>query len=191
MKDGYEATRVAIEALNKLNIPYMVVGGLSSNAYGIPRSTKDADIVIAVDPAMLNDLDKELGDEFSLGAQGSFEVVTGTLRYHLIVPKLAFEIELFLLSKDPHDQQRFTRRRPIVSQQIGTTIQVPSAEDVIIMKLRWANIAKREKDTDDVRNIIAVQGDEALDWDYIHRWCDIHGTTTLLGEIRASIPQLD
>ena len=190
MKDGYEATRIVIEALNKLNIAYMVVGGLSSNAYGIPRSTKDADIVLAIDPALLDDLDKELGDEFSLDAQGSFEVVTGTLRYHLRVPKLAFEVELFLLSKDPHDQQRFERRCPVVSQQIGTTIQVPSAEDVIVMKLRWASIAKREKDTEDVRNIIAVQGDDALDWDYIHHWCGIHDTKSLLNEIRESIPPI-
>ena len=35
---------------------------------------------------------------------------------------------------------------------------VPTAEDVIVMKLRWFQIAKRGKDRDDVCNIIAVQG---------------------------------
>ena len=40
---------------------------------------------------------------------------------------------------------------------------------------------------DDVRNIIAVRGAD-LDWSYIERWCAAHGTTTLLGEIRDSIP---
>lgn len=68
---------------------------------------------------------------------------------------------------------------------------VPTPEDVIIMKLRWAKVAKRDKDRDDVRNIIAVQGDEALDWDYLHRWCAAHGTRALLDEIRASIPPID
>ena len=59
------------------------------------------------------------------------------------------------------------------------------------MKLRRAKIAKRGKDSDDVREVIAVQGDEALDWDYIHHWRGQHGTLELLNEIRASIPPID
>lgn len=191
MKDGYEATRRVIEAFTRLKIPHMVVGGLSSNAYGIPRATKDADIVLAVDAKTLFDAAAELKPDFVLDEQGSFEMVTGTMRYHLRVPAIAFEIELFMLSSDPHDQKRFDRRRLVRSQQIGTEIMVPTAEDVIVMKLRWAKIAKRGKDQEDVRDVIAVQGDEALDWDYIHQWTAEHGTRELLDAIRASIPPLD
>jgi hypothetical protein len=54
-----------------------------------------------------------------------------------------------------------------------------------------ALLRKREKDTADVRDVIAVQGDEALDWEYIHGWCDVHGTRGLLEQIRDSIPPLD
>jgi hypothetical protein len=36
-----------------------------------------------------------------------------------------------------------------------------------------------------------VQGDEALDWIYIHQWTEKHGTRALLDELRASIPPLD
>lgn len=43
MKNGYEATRRVVEKFVELGVNHMVVGGLSSNAYGIPRSTKDAD----------------------------------------------------------------------------------------------------------------------------------------------------
>lgn len=191
MKDGYEATRSVVETLKRCETPHMVVGGLSSNAYGIPRSTKDADIVLAIDGKALFAMAAELGPDFQLDDQASFEMVTGTLRYHLRVPAIAFEVELFLLSNDPHDQARFERRQMVRSTQIGAEIMVPTAEDVIIMKLRWAKIAKRDKDRDDVRNIIAVQGDEVLDWDYIHHWCEAHGTRELLDEIRASIPPID
>jgi hypothetical protein len=191
MKDGYEATRIVVETLAKCGTPHMVVGGLSSNAYGIPRSTKDADIVLAVDGKSIFEMAATLGPEFQLDDQASFEMVTGTLRYHLRVPSIAFGVELFLLSSDPHDQARFARRRMVRSNQIGAEIMVPTPEDVIIMKLRWAKIAKRDKDRDDVRNIIAVQGDEVLDWDYIHRWCETHDTRALLDEIRASIPPID
>ena len=79
MKDGFQATRETINALEKLDIPYMLVGGLSSMTYGIPRS----------------------------------------------------------------------------------------------------------------RDILAVQGDDALDWEYIHRWTAKHKTRELPDEIRASIPPID
>jgi hypothetical protein len=40
---------------------------------------------------------------------------------------------------------------------------------------------------DDVRNVIAVQG-QKLDWPYVEHWCALHGTTDVLDEVRQSIP---
>lgn len=65
----------------------------------------------------------------------------------------------------------------------------PPPKDVIITKLRWATSAQRGKDRDDVRDCIAVQGDN-IDWPYVHCWCDRHGTRDLLEEIRRSIPPI-
>ena len=135
--DGFEATAKTIATMESLGIDYMLVGGLSSMAYGIPRSTRDADIVLAVEQSALDRLAEELGPEFELDPQGSFEMVTGTSRYHLRVPDIAFEIELFLLSDDPHDRSRFERRQSIRSEQLGVSATIPTAEDVIVMKLRW------------------------------------------------------
>jgi hypothetical protein len=45
----------------------------------------------------------------------------------------------------------------------------------------------RRKDVDDVRDVIAVQGDR-IDWAYVAPWCDLHGTRPLLDQVRASIP---
>jgi len=64
-----------------------------------------------------------------------------------------------------------------------------TAEDVVVTKLQWYKALKRSKDKDDARGVIAVQGD-SLDWDYIRRWCDSHGTQELLDAVRASIPPI-
>jgi hypothetical protein len=40
----YELAARVIEALEAENIPYMVVGALSSSVFGIPRATKDVDM---------------------------------------------------------------------------------------------------------------------------------------------------
>jgi hypothetical protein len=55
----------------------------------------------------------------------------------------------------------------------------PTAEDVIIQKLRWA----RNKDFDDVVAILRVQ--TTLDFDQINHWCGIHETLPLLKKARA------
>jgi hypothetical protein len=190
MKNGNEVAARMVDALDKLGVEYLLAGSFSSNFYGIPRSTKDADFV-AVLGGKIAELQRELGAGFVFDEQPSFETVTGTYREKVHVPALPFDIEIFHFSKDAHDQSRFARRRRVRDELIGREICVPTAEDVIITKLRWAMIAKRGKDRDDLRDVIAVQGDESLDWDYIHHWCAQHGTRALLDEIRASIPPLD
>jgi hypothetical protein len=43
--NGTEALISLIRTFDKAGVPYMIVGSYSSNFYGIPRSTKDADVV--------------------------------------------------------------------------------------------------------------------------------------------------
>jgi hypothetical protein len=179
-----------IEALESAAIPYMLVGSFSSNVYGVSRATKDADFVVQCRGNELAALVRHLGHPFRFDPQAMFETVTATTRYTVTVEGLAFRIELFRLSDDPHDRERFRRRREFRLSEIGRQVFLPTAEDVIITKLRWALHAQRGKDRDDVRDVIVVQGD-ALDWAYIRGWCDQHGTRELLEQIRAEIPPLN
>jgi hypothetical protein len=184
---GDQATMAVIDALNALAIPYMVVGSLSSSYYGIGRSTRDADFVLQLGDQSIHLLLQRLGPSFRLDPQMSFESVTGTIRNVIQVQSIPFEIELFRLSDDPHDQERFQRR--LKTSLLGREAFLPTAEDVIITKLRWAQGGQRTKDWEDIRNVIAVQGDR-IDWDYVLPWCDRHGTRELLDEIRRSIPPI-
>jgi hypothetical protein len=180
-----EAVTAVFDALTALGVDYMVTGSLASNLYGVPRSTKDADLVIYPDAPKLAGLSDVLQAPLNLDPQMSFETVTATTRLIIRWAKRPFKIELFLLSNDPHDQERFRRRQR--GMMLGRMVCVPTPEDVIITKLRWSQAGKRSKDVDDVRNVIAVQGDR-IDWGYVHRWCDEHGTRDLLEKIRQSIP---
>lgn len=185
MSEATEITARVVAALEKAAVPHMLVGAFSRNYYAFPRSTQDADLVVSLDAGRLSELMTALGADFELDPQPSFETNTGTLRETVQHRASGFKIELFRLSSDPHDQARFQRRGAVSFEGLPTFI--PTAEDVILTKLRWA----RSKDLDDVRDVIAVQGDAALDWDYIHRWTEIHGTRARLDAIRASIPPID
>ncbi len=184
---GDAATAAVIDALENAGIAYMVVGSFSTNLYGVPRSTQDADIVVQADAAGIARLRARLGPVLRWEPQASFETVTATTRHVLDVPGSGFQVELFLLSDDPHDQERFRRRTRV--SLLGREAYAASAEDVVITKLRWSRLGRRSKDVEDVRAVVAVSGDR-LDWNYIHHWCDQHGTRALLDEVRRSIPSL-
>jgi hypothetical protein len=179
-----DAILAVFEALESLGVPYMVVGSLSSNYYGIGRSTKDADFVLEIGSQTIVQLADRLGPQFRLNLQASFEMVTMTLRHVMEVEGLAFKIELFHLSDEPHDQERFRRR--LRAKVLDREVSVPTVEDVIVTKSRWASLGRRTKDREDVRAVIAVQGDR-IDWDYVNAWCDRLGCRTVLDEIRRSI----
>src|SRR5204863_6763602 len=138
----------AIDAFQQLQIPYMAVGSFSSNVYGELRSTKDADFVVELTDQSVGALERALGSDFELDPQMSFETITATSRYRIRHRDSAFMIELFLLSDDPHDRARFARR--VHGDIGGRKAYVPTAEDVIVTKLRWSRAGKRQKDTDDV-----------------------------------------
>jgi len=180
MTAGESITLRVAQVLEACGIPFLLSGSFASNYYGIPRSTRDADFVLQSQRAVGPEFAEELGADFLLDPQLSFETNTGTFRQVLRHKKKTFKVELFLLSQDSHDQARFARRRAV--QLFERRVWLPSAEDVIITKLRWA----RGKDKDDARDVMAVQR-AGLDWPYVEEWCRQHGTLRLLQEIRASI----
>ncbi|MFM9964105.1 MAG: hypothetical protein ACKV2Q_23120 [Planctomycetaceae bacterium] len=110
-----------------------------------------------------------------------------TIRLIVTVQDTSFRIELFQLSDDLHDQERFRRRIRVFDPALEREVFIAAAEDVVIMKLRWALNAARSKDRDDARDVVGVCGDD-LDWDYLWKWTELHNTRTLLEEIRASLP---
>ena len=181
----HEAVERVIAALRAAGQAHLVTGALASNHYGIERSTKDADIVLETAPGDFAAFAAALGPELTLDPQVTFETITGSLRHIITLRGTPFVIELFLLSSDPHHQERFRRRRPAHLARITTETWIPSAEDVVIQKVRWGRL----KDLDDALNVLAVQGD-ALDFTYIEKWCDTHGTRARLEELRRSIPPL-
>jgi hypothetical protein len=174
-----------IKAFDQLSIPYMVVGSYSSNVYGRPRSTQDADFVLQLGGNPMPSLARALGSEFRIDPQMSFESVTGTMRYIALHTLSAFKVEMFLLTADPHDALRFQRRQLVDFE--GTRVWLPTPEDVVITKLRWSKGGNRSKDVEDVKQVLTVQSKQ-LDLPYIRHWCDQHGTRDLFERLLTAVP---
>ncbi len=171
-----------VDAFESIPLPYMLVGSYSSNLYGRPRLTQDADFVMQCDDVGMNRLRASIGSDLIFETQIGFETVTGTTKQVVRHTGSGFKVELFQLSDDPHDKSRFSRR--CLQPFEGRRVWLPSVEDVVITKLRWSRQGKRQKDVDDIVEVLEVQLGK-LDVVYIRSWCDQHGTRELFDRLLA------
>ena len=109
-----------------------------------------------------------------------------TSRHIMEVVGLHFKIELFHLSDDAHDQERFRRRQrvPVVEPR-GVHAHGRGRD-----RYQAAGPPRpRSKDWDDARDVIAVQG-ERIDWALRLRLVRPARHPRHLNEIRRSIPPI-
>ena len=180
---GLEIVGAVLDALDIAGAPYMITGSLASNVYGIARATKDADIVVDFASADFDEIMKHMDSRIRLQGQVLFETITGTTRHILEVSKNPFKVELFHVNPDPFMTQRFARRIEADYPELGRKVWLPTAEDVVIQKLRWG----RDKDIADVQDVLFVSG-PGLDFTYIGRWCEMHETTEILKQVLSKLP---
>ena len=177
-----------IEAAESAGVEFMAVGALAAGAYGVPRSTRDVDLLVSVNveggvAAMIARLDPVV----QFAAQVVFDTLTWGRR-HVGQSRSAppFKVELFEMFDDPFVQSEFARRQQVFVPVLSRATWMPTPEDVIVQKLRWG----RRKDLDDARDVLAVQSPDSLDMVYIEKWCAQHGTRERLQAALADIPPL-
>lgn len=182
-----ELAAVVADACRAEGVPHMFTGALASGLYGSPRSTADVDVVVDVaDPTAMPRLVARLAAVATFDTQVQFDTLTfGSRRIGTTRSLPPLIIELFALFDDAFVREQFARRREQFMATVGRSLPVPTAEDVIVQKLRWA----RGKDIDDARDVLAVQGLGRLHLDYIRRWCERHGTLATLEAIVAALPE--
>jgi len=177
-----------IEAAEAAGVEFMAVGAIAAGAYGVPRSTRDVDLLVSMQRAdAVSAMVTQLAPFVDFNAQVVFDTLTWGRRHvgqSRFMPP--FKVELFEMFDDPFVQSEFARRREVFVPMLGRATWLPAPEDVVVQKLRWG----RSKDLDDARDVLAVQGPESLDMAYIEQWCARHGTTERLRAALAGIPPL-
>lgn len=170
------------------NVEHMAVGAIAAGTYGIPRATKDIDLLVSLDAVHgIRKLIPALEEIIEFEAQAQFDTITWGRR-HVGVSRTPppFKVELFEMFSDSFVESEFSRRQRRFVPLLNREIWLPTAEDIIVQKIRWG----RSKDLDDARDVLAVQGPETLDMPYIENWCAVHDTSGRLRDILASLPEL-
>jgi hypothetical protein len=177
------ATLLALhDALGAVGIPYMVTGAVASFVYGLPRFTHDLDLVVQMRKAHVPRLVSQLGAAWYADSESIEEAIAHGSQFNLISHETGFKVDVWLLTEEPFDQSRFSRRR--CEEIEGRDISVPSAEDAILAKLRWYKQAPSDRHLDDAREVLESFAEE-LDLDYLQGWADRLGVADMLEEVRS------
>lgn len=183
-----ELAIAAIGACEAEGVEHMLTGAFATSCYGIPRSTKDVDLVLAVKSGeQMQSVIARMAPTVEFDPQVQFDTLTWGRRQVATTREPPFyKLELFELFDDPFVQQQFSRRTRLMVDLLGREAEIPTPEDVIVQKLRW----NRDKDRIDAEDVLVVQEPANLDMEYIRKWCREHGSEGRLDEILTKLPEI-
>ena len=139
-----ELLKSVIRALDAAGIDYMATGSVVSSLQGEPRSTHDIDLVVAIHPESVKNLVSAFpSPAYYLNEEDIIEAINNRGMFNLIEVGSGDKVDFWLLTDDPFDRARFKRKYR--EDVFGIGMWISTAEDTILMKLKWAKLAGGER----------------------------------------------
>jgi CheY-like chemotaxis protein len=184
IQDPSEIARILHSILEPAGISYYITGGVAALAYGDPRTTRDLDLVIAIDSANIQTLVTALEAAGFYCPPLAVEAVQAGRETMLSVThsELLLNADLMMNGTTKFDQTKLSRRQLVsISLDENEMFWLISPEDLILAKLQWGQRSQSEKQWRDVLGVMKVQG-ENLDRSYLSQWATAIGLETRLNE---------
>ena len=181
------ALRRGVETLDRLKIPFFVVGSMASSAHGALAAGSDVDLIAGVEPRHIASLVTELGKEFYADSEIIGQALSAGRPINLVHYTSGLKFDIFPLGSGPYEQSQFQRRVPIaISLSRDEQIEVPvaSAEDTLLSKLAWFRLGGEVSDQqwNDIRGIVEIRKDH-LDRPYLRKWAAYLKVDDLLDQV--------
>jgi len=177
-----QVTLLVTDALERLQIPYMVAGSLAAAAYGLSRSTQDADLVAQLRSGDVARLAAELGPEFYADVEVGEEAIRRRSSFSVIYFPMVFKVDIFVLASTVYDHQAFQRRmRKTLGLENPRPVFVESPEDLVLSKLKWYRLGGEVSELQwrDVLSVLKLQA-KSLDDGYLRQWAEHERVLDLL-----------
>lgn len=176
--------RLAIETLDRLEIPYMVTGSVASFLYGEIRATNDLDVVIAPTLESLNALVDVLERHAHVTREAALEAFQRTSMFNVIGNGTGEKVDFILFKDRTYGRTAFERRTRMAFKSLPLTVS--TAEDSILSKLSWARRGGSDMQLRDVYGMLRNK-ELQLDWDYLKYWAPELGVVALLEQLLSDL----
>src|SRR5438105_1349924 len=137
--------RLVVDILERLQIPYLVVGSAASSIYGEPRMTQDIDIALDPTPAQIGQLCSAFPpSDFYVSVDAAREALRARTQFKVVHPDSGNKIDFMIVGNDKWGRTQLTRRKrmPLLP---GLQAVAGSPEDVILSKLNYYREGGSEK----------------------------------------------
>jgi hypothetical protein len=125
-----------ISAFNALVVPYQVGGSLASSAWGLPRSTQDADLVAGLQLQHVDPLVARLQDSYYIDASMIRDAIARQSSFSLLHLDTMLKVDVFIRKHTAFDEAAFQRARPQwLDDPHSEQALFTSPEDIILHKL--------------------------------------------------------
>jgi hypothetical protein len=179
--------RKVAEPLERLGVPYAVVGSMASTAYGELRFTNDVDVVMDLRTEHVEAFCSAFpAPEFYLSRSAVESAVLKRFQFKIIHPSSGLKADCIIAGSDPFNQNQLSRALRLPREGGAYVVRFASPEDVIIKKLEYFRLGESEKHVRDICGILKAQGDR-IDRGYIRRWAQRMGLVDIWDAVLARI----
>jgi hypothetical protein len=186
--DQPELLKFAIQTLERLNIPYAVVGSFASGVWGESRFTQDIDILIELHARDVQTLCNAFpGSDFYVSQTAANEAVIHHHQFNVIHPASGTKIDFMIAGNTPWVRAQLERRKrvPFFPDRDGA---VAAPEDVILGKLVYYREGGSDKHLRDIMGILKFSGD-LVDREYVARFAAQLGVADTWNAILSKLSQ--
>jgi hypothetical protein len=172
-----------VDVLERLDIPYMVIGGFAAILYGEPRLTIDVDIVVDIKPQHIRHFVAAFPiPDYYASEEGIRDSLRRRFPFNVIQPATGAKVDLVPLPRDLFTRAAFERRQRTEYDQAGHSATFIVAQDILLAKLTAFEETGSDKHLRDARGILVAQW-EKLDLEVIRRRARALGVSDRLEEI--------
>jgi predicted nucleotidyltransferase len=160
--------KYTIQALERIGIPYAVVGSFASGVWGETRFTQDIDILVALAIEDIEALQAAFpSNDFYLSDTAALQAIDQGGQFNVIHPSSGNKIDFMIAGHEAWKKAQLERRKrvPFFSDVNGA---VAAPDDVILGKLVYYRDGGSEKHLRDIAGILKFSGD-VVDQEYVAR----------------------
>jgi hypothetical protein len=167
----WQAVLPIIAVLEELDVPYYLGGSVASSFIGVARSTQDVDLVADLELRHTVVFLERLAATYYLDSERLEEAIRRRRSVNAIHLATMFKVDLFVSPHTSFARANLSRRQAIEIPELGRSLFIAAAEDLVLHKLLWYAEGGRvsERQWYDLQGVLRLQRSR-LDRGYLNSW---------------------